>query len=174
MPNPFTPTFGTSPPVIAGRQELIDDFRDAVAEGPGSPARMTLYTGARGTGKTVMLNEVQDAARQSGWMVIAETATSGLVSRLVDEQLPSILAYLEGEPPARALSGVTIGGVAGVTWDNVAAAPVRGLRSMMVSVCEQLQARGVGLLLTVDEIHQGQIAELRDVATVMQHLVREE
>lgn len=40
--------------------------------------------------------------------------------------------------------------------------------------CDLLAAIGSGLLLTLDEIHYQQVPELREVATVLQHLVREE
>lgn len=56
---------------------------------------MTLYTGARGTGKTVMLNEAEDLARKQGWNVISETATPGYVARLVAEHLPALLAEID-------------------------------------------------------------------------------
>ena len=62
--NPFTPTFGSSPPLLVGRQDLIDDFGDGLDNGPGSPERAVLFAGVRGIGKTVMLNAVEDAARE--------------------------------------------------------------------------------------------------------------
>ena len=75
--NPFTPTFGTSPPLLVGRDPLIEEFADALEDGPGAPGRATLYTGARGSGKTVLLNEVEDRAQAAGWLVVSETATPG-------------------------------------------------------------------------------------------------
>lgn len=48
--NPFKPTFGVSPPLLVGRESLLDDFSDALADGPGAAGRATLYTGARGAG----------------------------------------------------------------------------------------------------------------------------
>ena len=45
--------------------------------------RASLFVGGRGTGKTVMLNEVEHLAREYGWHVVAETATPGLLDRLV-------------------------------------------------------------------------------------------
>ena len=91
MTNPFTPTFGSSPPLLVGRDDLIEQFGEALDGGPGSPGRATLYTGARGVGKTVLLNAVEEQARQRGWLVIAETATPRLIGRLVGEHLPALL-----------------------------------------------------------------------------------
>ncbi len=70
MPNPFHPGFGVSPPLLVGRDSLIAEFGEALEDGPGSAGRATLYTGARGSGKTVMLNAVEDRARSAGWVVI--------------------------------------------------------------------------------------------------------
>jgi len=62
--NPFRPSFGTTPLILAGRADMIAAFREAIDDGPGAPGRATLYTGARGTGKTVMLNEVGTEAAE--------------------------------------------------------------------------------------------------------------
>ena len=40
---------------------FLDEFAESLGDGPGSRGRATLYTGARGAGKTVMLNAVEDA-----------------------------------------------------------------------------------------------------------------
>lgn len=39
VPSPFTPSFGVSPPVLVGRDEQIDTFRDALNAGVGDPGR---------------------------------------------------------------------------------------------------------------------------------------
>ena len=38
--NPFKPTAGAEPPVLAGRKKVIDDFTDGLTEGPGAPGRL--------------------------------------------------------------------------------------------------------------------------------------
>ena len=63
MANPFHPSFGVSPPLLVGRDAMLADFVEALEDGPGSSGRAALYTGARGTGKTVLLNAVEDRAR---------------------------------------------------------------------------------------------------------------
>ena len=49
--NQFRPSFGVTPPLLAGRDTEIIAFGDALDEGPGAPGRATLYTGVRGIGK---------------------------------------------------------------------------------------------------------------------------
>ena len=82
-----------APTCGAGRR--IVAFGDALDEGPGAPGRATLYTGARGMGKTVMLNEAEAQARQRGWVTVSETSVPGLMERLVSNRLPEVAATLE-------------------------------------------------------------------------------
>ncbi|WPF66335.1 MULTISPECIES: hypothetical protein [unclassified Corynebacterium] len=80
--NPFTPTAGATPPLLVGRDEEATKFRESLIDGPGAPGLLTLITGPRGTGKTVMLNALEDVARSEGWLHLSETATAGLLERL--------------------------------------------------------------------------------------------
>ena len=94
--DPFRPSFGVTPPLLlAGRDAEILAFGDALDEGPGAPGRATLYTGVRGIGKTVMLNEAEAQARQRGWVTVSETAVPGLIDRLTGHRLPEVAAALE-------------------------------------------------------------------------------
>ena len=137
---------------------------------------MSLYTGARGTGKTVMLNEVEDLARHLGWRVISETSTPGLVGRLVGEHLPALLAEIDPDATATRLTGLGAPrGFGSVSWESTRAYEARpALRSHLTAACDLLAATGAGLLLTLDEIHHQHVADLRELAVVLQHLVREE
>lgn len=173
-PNPFRPGFGSSPAVLAGRDDMVGEFADALDNGPGSLGRATLYTGARGTGKTVMLNEAADVARQRGWLVIEETASRGFVRRLVAEHLPALLAGLDPHQVRTRLTGATAPlGMGGLDWSTVDAHVVTaGLRNQLESACDLLEATGTGLLVTLDEVHLRQADEQRDFFVTVQHLFR--
>ena len=62
----FAPIFGTSPMAPVGRREIINEFRLALQSGSGVPGRAMLLAGTRGVGKTVLLNELEDTAKESG------------------------------------------------------------------------------------------------------------
>jgi hypothetical protein len=175
MQNPFHASFGVSPPLLVGRDDVLDDFTEALAEGPGSAGRATLYTGARGTGKTVMLNAVEDRAREQGWLVISETATTGFISRITQQHLPRLLAEFDPEAVRRRLAGVTAPlNLGAVTWQTIEAHVVQaGLRNQLEMLTDLLAAKGTGILVTLDEIHRNQIDELRELATSVQHAFRE-
>lgn len=135
MQNPFTPSFGVSPPLLIGRDDVLARFGEALEDGPGSPGRATLYTGARGTGRTVLLNAVEDLARSHGWSVISETASPGFVERLVNEHLPGLLRVHDPEATTTELKAVSAPVVVGgATWgktQNHVGAP--GLRGQLTS-----------------------------------------
>ncbi len=176
VPNPFHPSFGVSPPLLVGRDEVLDDFSEALEDGPGAAGRAALYTGARGAGKTVMLNAVEDRARERGWRVISETATAGFVPRMVREHLPRLLQHFDPESVRRRLTGVTAPlNVGAVTWERIEAHVVSaGLRSQLEMLADLLAEHDAGVLITLDEIHRNQIEELRELATSVQHAFRED
>lgn len=61
--NPLKPTAGMTPPVLIGREAVIEDFRDGIEEGAGAPGRLMRITGPRGSGKTVLLTRAGRARR---------------------------------------------------------------------------------------------------------------
>lgn len=173
-PNPFRPTFGTSPPLLVGREAQLDAFAASLEEGPGSPGRATVYTGARGVGKTVMLNAVEDLARQFGWLVVSETATPGLVDRLIHDGLPSARSLLDGDGAKRRITGVdlpVVGG--GITFDVDQPRSTSTLRGQLTALAINAEEHDTGVLITVDEIQAANIDELRTLATSLQHAFRE-
>jgi hypothetical protein len=174
--NPFKPTFGAVPPILAGRDGLINEFADAIYDGPGAPGRATLYTGARGSGKTVLLNEVEDRARQQGWLIVSETADRGLLDRLTQTHLPRLLSKFDPDAIKRAIGGFGIPVVGGnVTWETLRPYTVKmDLRSQIDSLTDLLSEDETGLLITVDEIHKHQKDDLRAIAAAIQHAIREE
>lgn len=176
MPNPFHPSFGVSPPLLVGRDRLLEEFSEALEDGPGAAGRATLYTGARGSGKTVMLNAVEDRAKSAGWVVISETASPGFVERITRQRLPRLLANFDGDTVRRRVSGITGPmGVGAVTWDTTESHTAEpGLRNQIELLTDLLGESETGLLITLDEIHHNQIGELRDLATTIQHAFREE
>jgi hypothetical protein len=175
MQNPFHPSFGVSPPLLVGRDDLLDEFTEALEDGPGSAGRATLYTGACGAGKTVMLNAVEDRAREQGWLIVSETANPGFVSRITQQHLPRLLRDFNPEAVQRRISSVSAPlHIGSLTWSTIEAHVVRaGLRNQLEMLTDLLAEQSTGVLITLDEIHQNQIEELRELATVVQHTFRE-
>jgi len=64
--NPYRPGVGTKPAYLAGRDAPMRRFRAVLRAAPEQPANMRL-TGLRGVGKTVLLGEFEQLARDNGW-----------------------------------------------------------------------------------------------------------
>jgi AAA ATPase domain len=87
--NPYTPGAGARPPLLAGRDAELDDFRVAFERlGAGQFARSFMLDGLRGVGKTVLLNEADVMAREQGWI------SSGVVECNEDDELPLLMVRL--------------------------------------------------------------------------------
>jgi hypothetical protein len=134
-----------------------------------------LFTGARGTGKTVLLREIANEARQRGWWVITETAIPGLIDRLTSDHLPALLDEINpGENRSR-LKSISAPFGLGASWDTDDTHPRRpSFRSMLSLALDLMAGRGAGVLITLDEVHGGDRAELREFATVVQHCFGED
>ncbi|WP_448058907.1 ATP-binding protein [Cellulomonas hominis] len=173
--NPFRPTAGATPPLLVGRQEILEEFAESLDDGPGAPGRLSLFTGPRGVGKTVMLTESGDQALQRGWVTLSETATPGMVLRLQHATTRTLHDVDPASAPSRTLAGVTlpvIGG--GVTVSAPPPAAVVEWRHELGRLLDVLERNQTGLLITVDEVHDGAREDLRDLAATVQHLVRED
>ena len=174
--SPFRPSFGVTPPVVAGRDRIVAEVADALESGPGAAGRASLFTGNRGIGKTVVLNEVEAEARRLGWVVVSETATPGLLDRLTRDELPELTALVRQEPGARRrISGVTVSGIGGVDFDLPDPERAGGLRSQVNELTDLLEPHGTGLLITLDEVHaRATRDEVAQLCAVVQHAFREE
>ncbi|MHB8189258.1 MAG: ATP-binding protein [Ferrimicrobium sp.] len=173
--NPFKATFGSTPPLLVGRDDLIARFATGINNGPGAGARATIYTGDRGVGKTVLLNRIEADARERGWLVISETATQGFITRLATKHLPRILANISAEGKKTRFTGVTLPlGFGGATWESAnTSQPYQDFRYQLESVTDILVEYGTGLLITIDEIHYKAPDELREFGVTLQHAFRE-
>lgn len=67
--NPFAPGAGSQPPELAGRDEIISDADTALKRMlVGKHAQSQMLLGLRGTGKTVLLNTIENAAEEHGYL----------------------------------------------------------------------------------------------------------
>ena len=174
-PNPFAPSFGTSPPLLVGRDDALEDFRNALTAGPGAPGRATLVTGLRGTGKTVMLNAFEDIAHDTKWVVISETATPEFLDRIIHEHLPLLLSEHDPDQKESSLTGASLSGIGGFQRDVKRRYEARtGLRDQLFRLADLLQAKaGAGVLITLDEVHHRQLDQIRELGATIQHGFRQ-
>lgn len=165
--NPFKPTAGAEPPVLIGREKVLDDFSDGLDEGVGAPSRLMRITGPRGSGKTVLLTELGDMARARGWTVIDETASEKLI--------PALIATLDRDAAAPEVSAdLDLGMVKAHVGTSASRSPSeQTLRSSMSRAASKGTGNPTGLLVTIDEVQDAAESDMREIAFAVQHLIRE-
>ncbi|MEV4902885.1 ATP-binding protein [Citricoccus sp. NPDC055426] len=170
--NPFTPGFGQSPAILAGRDSVIREFEQAVAgELPGQ--RNVLISGTRGAGKTVLLTEFEAVATDAGWTCITlHTASSSLVAELRAE----VVEHLRESDPQAERSRLTGAGLSGVSAQRDVVERYDGeappLGRLLDRIAGILDAAGAGLLITLDELQSVDPAQLHEVTQHVQDLTR--
>lgn len=172
MPNPFKPTAGKMPPILIGRQSIIDDFKEGLENGAGAPGRLMLITGQRGYGKTVMLTELGRVAKDAGWEVISETASEGMCDRLVSALVrPGMKLRGVSVQPSIGVSGILNASLGGASFsvDQVALT----LREVVNQRLAKMP-RGKGIVFTIDEAQAASMADMVALATTIQHVIRDE
>lgn len=166
QPSPFTPTFGRVPPVLADRQSFINDFAYALDSGPGSQGRATLITGQRGVGKSVMLKVFRDVAASRQWISVHSDASPGFIRRIAESRIPEAIDRLDlGTSTKTRLTGVNLPfGGGGVSTKTETTNPiVRDFEHQLNKILTLLAEHGTGLLITLDEVHKAQLAEMREL-----------
>lgn len=159
-PNPFKPTAGKRPPILIGRESVIEDFEEGLDNGAGAPGRLILITGNRGCGKTVLLRELQRLANERGWAVVSDSASLGLCDRLADALRSNkpVVTSMELSPSFGRMS--------------VEAARAKGetLRGLVNERLKKLDP-GKGMLFAIDEAQSASIEELAALAVLYQQVL---
>ncbi|MGN0071900.1 MAG: AAA family ATPase [Atopobiaceae bacterium] len=157
---------------MAGRGYVIDSIEDAFLNGPGDPNLTSIFTGARGTGKTTLLTLLADAAEERGWITARVSSVPGMLEDILQQARRAGKELLDDEPRAH-INSIGIGGVATVGWEYESHKD-NGLnwRSRLEDLLDALEASGTGLLITIDELQAG-FDEMVQLASIYQHLVSE-
>ena len=153
---------------------VIDGIVEGLETGPGHPEYTAILTGARGTGKTVALNEVQRRAEAMGWRVIALDASLRTFIDELAERAGRLRDEYRSPPPTRRVTGVKAGPV---ELDfQLAATPTSpaSLRDVLTDLGTLLADNRTGLLITIDELHTADLDEVRAFGAVIQHVTRRE
>ncbi len=104
--NPFAPGAGTPPPELAGRDEVRETVRVALERVRlALPTKSVLMVGLRGVGKTVLLDNMRDAAEAAGIHTIRiEAPESRSLPALLAPQLRQALLRMSRNAKAKALA----------------------------------------------------------------------
>lgn len=147
--NPFTPIFGGKPSFFFGRQHILNQF-DAALIDQGSDYRALFLTGTRGSGKTVLLEQLSQRAARQGWRVI-DLGPDGVASALVRH----LVRHSEATSTISPQVSVSVLGsgasASGVSRFKTTTYPAHDLSIILQEACEKERK---GVFVTIDEVQK--------------------
>lgn len=170
--NPFAPGAGSRPPELAGRDAILETARTSCVRAlKGRSARSLLLLGLRGTGKTVLLNEIARIAQSEGLLASKLEAPEGeSLAKLLYPEMRKVLRSLSTTQAAKQIAARGLKGlrsfasvfkieVAGV---EVGVEPEPGLADsgdlqydlpdLFGVIGQAAKAAGKGWILLIDEV----------------------
>ena len=155
---------------IAGRNREKEDVVYVLEGGLNAPARTSIFTGARGCGKTALLTYLAAEAQQRGWICANTSCIAGMQEDILQQAAVSAENLVPAEK-SRHLKALSIGQLIGVEWDNDEKTKANW-RTRITKLLEALNEEGAGLLITIDEVDPN-LDEMIQIASVYQLLIRE-
>lgn len=113
--NPFAPGAGAPPPALVGRDSIVEAADIALHRiRNGRPEKSQMLLGLRGVGKTVLLNEIGQNARELGYLLVKLEAPEGQrLAAYLAPALKSTLIQLSRSEKAKDLVGQALGALRG-------------------------------------------------------------
>jgi hypothetical protein len=180
--NPFSPGAGAPPPELVGRDQLLEQAQILLGRVKQKrPEKSLILTGLRGVGKTVLLNEIERLAEQSGYKTtLLEAHEDKPLPFLLTPALRSLLYELDrmagtGNKVKRGLAVLRsfIGGIKVSVGDvsfGLDIEPERGsadsgdieidLPNLFVAIGEAAEDRKTAVALLIDEVQYFTTKEL--------------
>lgn len=190
--NPFSPGAGTRPPEIAGRGNVLADAEVAlkrVISGKASQSQM--FLGLRGTGKTVLLNEVMRYAEDAGFLTsFVETPENRRLAELLYPLIRQTLRRLSNLDAARHLArrglsvlrGFASAFKIGIGELEIGIEPevgtadsgdlVADLADLFEAIGKVAQAAGKGWALMIDEVQYLENEELAAIIVAVHRMAQ--
>jgi len=187
--NPYNPGAGVPPPELAGRDNLVEIARVAVARAKGGrPAKSAIMLGLRGVGKTVLLNAFEAIAEEEGCQTaLLEIDPGTPLAQQLAPQLQHILHRLDRVKRAgnevqkafgalRAFASMFKATVGDVDF-GFAVTPATGdlsidLTDLFVAIAEAAKKRDTAVILLIDEIQYLQKDDLSALIMAMHKIAQ--
>lgn len=191
--NPFAPGAGSRPPELAGRADVLEKARISCGRAiRGRNARSLMLLGLRGTGKTVLLNEIKKIAEGEGLVTTKIEAPEDIdLSKLLVPEMMRALRIFSATEAAKDLSlrglrairsfvsifKVEFAGIA------VGVEPEEGLADsgnieadltdLFRTLGEAARAAGKGWVLLIDEVQYLNEKDLSALIVAIHHMSQE-
>ncbi|MDD2136712.1 ATP-binding protein [Pseudomonas kurunegalensis] len=191
--NPFAPGAGSRPPELAGRDVVLEHARVSCGRAiNGRSARSMMLLGLRGTGKTVLLNEVGKIAEQEGLLVSkVESPEEESLARLLYPEMRKVMRSLSTVEAAKQIANRGLKGLRGfasifkidIAGVEVGVEPEPGLADsgnlqydlpdLFNVIGRAAKAAGKGWILLIDEVQYLSEADLRALIVAMHRMSQE-
>ena len=132
-----------------GREQELADLQTAFSAESYAPQLCSIFSGARGTGKTSMLLQAAAVAQQHGWIAVSVSAKEGMLEEVYDAALQYTRHVAEVAERVR-VKQVSLGTLFGVEFEREEFRRI-GWRARMEALLEALGELGIGLVFLVDE-----------------------
>lgn len=161
--NPFTPIFGGKPDFFFGREAVLNRFRRALID-RGSEDRALFITGTRGSGKTALIEQLSQRARQRDWHTVdlgAEHLTQTLLRRLI--------AYNELTKTISPQASLSILGSGGsVSAGSISKTTSYTPEDLQVAFLKACEEHPRGIFVSIDEVQKVSLEEISAVCEAFQ------
>lgn len=193
--NPFAPGAGSRPPELAGRDSTLEAARISCGRAMmGKSARSIMLLGLRGTGKTVLLNEIGRNAEEASLLVSRVESPEGeRLARLLYPEMRKVMRALSGVEAAKSVAmrglkglrnfasafNIEVAGVnIGVEAESEPGLADSGdlqydLPDLFMLIGKAAQAAGRGWLLLIDEVQYLSEADLRALIVSLHRMAQE-
>jgi Cdc6-like AAA superfamily ATPase len=187
--NPYAPGAGTPPPELAGRDDLRETVRIALARVRlGKPTKSILMVGLRGVGKTVLLDRMREEAEDAGLQTLRiEAPENRSLPAILAPQLRQALLRLSRNEKAKDLAQRALRGLTGfaralkVKYQDIEVGfdfdPEPGLadngdlesdlQDLLEVTGEAARQAGTALVMFIDELQYVQEDELAALITAL-------
>ncbi len=178
--NPFTPGFGEMPYVLAGRDDIINDYEKIIESHGRSQEKHPVIQGARSFGKTVLLQKLIEVAQSHGYITFYESASRDLYANVMTlmraatsklrisstfELCPSIEINDASTGTSTSIKGFTLSRT--VEDEHID-------KNLELLVNDLIASKKVnGIVVAIDEINIEYIEDIQVIASTMQKLVAE-
>ncbi|HEX8415257.1 MAG TPA: ATP-binding protein [Sphingomicrobium sp.] len=170
--NPFAPGAGSRPPELAGRDVILEAAAISCGRAlKGRSARSIMLLGLRGTGKTVLLNEIGRNAQNQGLLVSRVESPEGeSLARLLYPEMRKVMRSLSGVEAAKRWASIGLSGLRNFAsifkiefaGAEIGVEPAPGvadtgdieydLPDLFTLIGKAAQAAGRGWVLLIDEV----------------------
>lgn len=170
--NPFSPGAGSPPPELAGREIIVENARIALGRTiRGRSSQSQILLGLRGTGKTVLLNEIEGLAEAENYLTsFVEAPENKSLAEMLYPLMRQVLRKLSTIEKARVYANAALSGLrnfasafkvsVGEVEIGVASTPGSAdsgnlefdLTEMFILIGKTAQAAQRGWVLLIDEV----------------------